>query len=56
MKLTEEHRRSLRRANLIVKGLLLSARCTDDREARNEILRDAALHYGLWLAEAKGHY
>jgi hypothetical protein len=52
MELSPESRKQLRRANTLVRGHILRARCSDDKEEVKEILREALLIYGIWAADA----
>ncbi len=51
MKLTEDRRKKLRRVNLIAKGLVLKAKCTEDLEDKVQALHQALFEYGCWCLE-----
>ena len=43
--------KDLRRSNLLVRGLILKARCSDNREDFSQALSEALLQYGLFLTK-----
>ena len=50
MYLSDESRRQLRRANVVARGYILKAKCSETKEEASEALCKALLLYGVWCS------